>query len=361
MRKSNFKNILFASASPIDKEQPRSGKEFELLNRCLKEHDSSGTYNLQPLFELNTRNLFEAVGKYQPEIVHFSTHGTWDGNMVMEKEGDRTTNHTPSNLLGDFFGHNKKVIDCVFLNYCYSIEQAQEISKYINYVVAMSSKISSDIAIYYSYFFYSKYLLERDFITSFSYAQTYIKMEDQAKNHIPMLYLNGKVLKEEELNKLVRITFDAQREREHFFTVKEQLKKEILEKEKDIEAAFPSSPHGVFLIFLWDKRYALSLKAARLTLKSNEWFTEDHHCLKLEIAHIIKIIHQAVLDDSKQSLASFAIRGDYQEIHYHNCLDNVTNAILHYEKVFNLPPKSVATYIDYITFLQKEMVTQEVI
>ena len=95
--------------------------------------------------------------------------------------------------LSEFFQILGKDIPLVFLNACYSEEQAKAISKHVNYVIGMSRAISDEAAIKFSVSFYSSLGFGKSVEDSFRLAKVDLKFESIPEEATPKLLVNNSV------------------------------------------------------------------------------------------------------------------------------------------------------------------------
>ncbi len=89
----------------------------------------------------------------QPQIVHFSGHGTSEGALCLEnKIGERHLIHPDA--LSALFEQFANQVNCVLLNACYSDLQAEAIAEHINCVIGMNKAIGDKAAIAFALGFY---------------------------------------------------------------------------------------------------------------------------------------------------------------------------------------------------------------
>ena len=92
---------------------------------------------------------------HKPQIVHFSGHGSKTSELIFKNEKG-VEEAVPSDALSELFKILGKDIHLVFLNGCYSQEQAEAIAKHVDCVIGMPrSVISEDGAIQFAKSFYS--------------------------------------------------------------------------------------------------------------------------------------------------------------------------------------------------------------
>jgi hypothetical protein len=162
--------VLFVSSNPRETDQLKLNLEF---NRIRSSIDSikGGNIRLEPAFDIQINDLKGMILKYDPQIVHFSGHGSPIGELVMTgPKGE--INPIPPERLSKYFELLKENISLVFLNLCYSEEQAKAISKHIDLVIGMNDSIPDDIAINFALNFYSSLWYERNSVkTAFELAK----------------------------------------------------------------------------------------------------------------------------------------------------------------------------------------------
>jgi GUN4-like/Effector-associated domain 1 len=112
-------------------------------------------------FEIKVRTVItpqdirRVVSEEHPFIVHFYTHGTEDGNLVL-KDNQGNDKLVSRAVLADLFKLYANSIKCVLLNLPYSFQSAKSISQHINYVISLEQSIQENAAIIFVEVFYNK-------------------------------------------------------------------------------------------------------------------------------------------------------------------------------------------------------------
>jgi hypothetical protein len=146
--------ILFISADPKDASHLRLGKEFSGIQDQLKSAKFRDRFKLEiPQLSVNTVSITQAFLDIKPHIVHFSGHGTSDGELCFEDQSGNIQYVEP-NALEALFEQFSGKINCVILNACYSDIQAKAIANHIKYVIGMRNAIDDEAAIAFSTGFY---------------------------------------------------------------------------------------------------------------------------------------------------------------------------------------------------------------
>ena len=146
--------ILFLSANPANTAQ------LELVNECNKISDElqyaagKKIFKLEQRHDISLHDLRKQILNYNPQIVHFSGHGSQRSALIFKSDkGDVEV--VPSDALSEFFERVSKDISLVFLNACYSEDQAKAISQHVDFVIGMSRTISDEASIAFATSFYS--------------------------------------------------------------------------------------------------------------------------------------------------------------------------------------------------------------
>jgi hypothetical protein len=90
----------------------------------------------------------------QPQIVHFCGHGAGQDGIVLNDEMGQPALISADALGSMFKLFATKGVDCVFLNACYSLVQAEAISQHVNYVIGMNSTVGDKAAVAFAVAFY---------------------------------------------------------------------------------------------------------------------------------------------------------------------------------------------------------------
>lgn len=147
-----MKTILVLSANP------EGTDVLDLAQEALDIRSALDRSKLQTEFKLENRSAVQwkdfrrAIEEFQPEIVHFSGHGTGKkGILVLDQDGQiRAVSADALTRMFKLF----PCVECVVLNACYSEEQAIEIHRHVPYVVGMSLSIGDRAAIEFAEAFY---------------------------------------------------------------------------------------------------------------------------------------------------------------------------------------------------------------
>ncbi|MGB3654114.1 MAG: AAA-like domain-containing protein [Rivularia sp. (in: cyanobacteria)] len=151
--KNQTRRILLLSANPKGTSLLRLNEEMREIEEGLKRAKKRDEYSISVAQAVRYRDIHRAILEYEPQIIHFSGHGSGEDGLALEDESGEIKLVNAETLAGLFRLFSNQV-ECVVLNACYSQYQANEISQYINYVVGMSQAIGDKAAIEFAVGFY---------------------------------------------------------------------------------------------------------------------------------------------------------------------------------------------------------------
>jgi hypothetical protein len=177
--------ILFLTSNPSDTSKLRIDKEARDIEEGLRRSSKRDSFEFEIRLATRARDLSRAILDENPQILHFSGHGTTEGIVLEDENG--TSKMVTTEAIGSLFSLFGNTIKCVILNSCYSENQATEISKHIPFVIGMAKAVPDDTAISFATSFYDAIGAGRDIEFAFRFAVTNINLEGLNGNEIPVL------------------------------------------------------------------------------------------------------------------------------------------------------------------------------
>ncbi|MCG8605316.1 CHAT domain-containing protein, partial [bacterium] len=175
--------ILFLAANPFDTNRLRLDKEIRSIDQALRKTRFRNQFKLEQQWALHVRDLQAHLLRYEPDIVHFSGHGSRSNELILENEvGNSQPVSGPS--LSRLFSVLKDNVRCVVLNACFTEIQAKAIAKHIDCVIGMSREISDSAAIDFATSFYQALGYGRDVKTAFELACSELDLEKFEKREV---------------------------------------------------------------------------------------------------------------------------------------------------------------------------------
>lgn len=204
--------ILFLAANPTDTGRLRLDEEQREIGESLRRAKKRDSFLLETRTALRSRDMQRALLDNEPQIVHFSGHGTdvdspstttfidntrgltWKDNKIKEFSGgiilensNGKAQQVSSRTLSSLFKKFSDTVQCVLLNSCYSQNQAEAIAKHIPFVIGMKTALPDTTALAFSAGFYDALGAGRDIKTAFEMAIDAVKLAGVGGDDIPIL------------------------------------------------------------------------------------------------------------------------------------------------------------------------------
>lgn len=157
--------VLLFSADPKVNHPLNLDQEFRRIKKVYESSTYREQFNIEQFPAATYDDLSRAISQFKDMslIIHFCGHGLGEEGLVFVNDnGEKELIN--SDRLSDLFriSHDyDRNIFCVVLNACYAELQAKAISKYVKYVIGMSSEIKDIHATSFSEKFYQS-LFEKD-------------------------------------------------------------------------------------------------------------------------------------------------------------------------------------------------------
>jgi CHAT domain len=145
--------ILILAANPKGTTLLRLDEEVREIDAGLQRAKNRDRFVLEQKWAVRPRDIQRAMLDINPQIIHFSGHGTGDEGLVFEDETG-LAKLVDGEALAGLFQLFAEQIECVVLNGCYSEIQANAIAQHINYVIGMKKAIGDRSAIEFAVGFY---------------------------------------------------------------------------------------------------------------------------------------------------------------------------------------------------------------
>lgn len=183
--KSTIK-ILFLSSNPLDTNPLRLDLEMRDIENELIRSKFRDRFEFIKFSAVRIHDLQDALLNHSPNFVHFSGHGKNEGIALLENKTD-TTQIVQSQPLANLFKLFSNDIACVFLNSCYSYDQARLIRTYIPNVIGMNRAVPDNTAIEFAKAFYKGIGAGREISFSFELAKNSIALNNILGSDIPVI------------------------------------------------------------------------------------------------------------------------------------------------------------------------------
>jgi hypothetical protein len=178
--------ILFLAANPIDTERLRLDEEIRSIDEAVQKARFRDLFDIEQQWAVKVGDLQDFLLRYEPDVIHFSGHGSAVGEIVLE---DDSGNARPvsAKALSNLFRLFKDKISVVVFNACYSKPQAKAIAKHIPCVIGMSASIGDKAAIRFAAAFYQAIGYRQSVQQAFDLGCNQIELENLEEQDTPVL------------------------------------------------------------------------------------------------------------------------------------------------------------------------------
>ncbi|QHG16615.1 CHAT domain-containing protein [Nostoc sp. ATCC 53789] len=179
--------ILFLAADPSNATRLRLGQELRDIREKLQLAKERDRFILDSRESVRPGDISQAIFDVEPQIVHFSGHGTSTGELCFE---DLLGEYQPvqPDALAALFELVADQINCVVLNACYSEAQAKAIAEHISFVIGMNKEIGDQAAIAFAVGFYKALAARRTIDRAYKFGCVEIRLQGIAEHLTPVLY-----------------------------------------------------------------------------------------------------------------------------------------------------------------------------
>jgi predicted NACHT family NTPase len=178
--------ILILASSPVDMARTQVYPEVREIQNALRQSQKPHQFKVEQISAVRASDLRQALLDFNPQIVHFCGHGSGDEGLVLEDENGYSkliSTEALASLFKEFAEH----IECVILNACYSQVQAEEIVKYIDYVIGMREAIGENAAIEFAKGFYQALGAGKSIESAYEFGRNAIQSENIPEHLTPTL------------------------------------------------------------------------------------------------------------------------------------------------------------------------------
>ncbi len=137
--------VLFLAANPTNTTRLAIDEELRDILARVQAAEYRDAFEMIVALAVRPDDVEQALLQHKPVIVHFSGHGSDLRGLVFQGDAAGEAKFVSANAIGDLFKLLKKNVRMVFLNACYSEEQANAIVREIDFVVGMRDAIG-DVA-----------------------------------------------------------------------------------------------------------------------------------------------------------------------------------------------------------------------
>ncbi|MBZ0205798.1 MAG: CHAT domain-containing protein [Flavobacteriales bacterium] len=179
--------VLFVAANPLDQEQLRLDEEARAIQEMIRKAKHRDSVEFRSHWAARPPDILQAVNEHDPSIVHFSGHGSEEGEMVMQGN-DGESKLVTKEAMAFALATCSENIKLVFFNTCYSKAQAEAVVKHIPAAIGMNTSIGDVAARIFSSQFYSAIGFGHSVKKAFDQAKAALMLEGIPEEDVPELF-----------------------------------------------------------------------------------------------------------------------------------------------------------------------------
>ena len=180
--------ILILTANAVTTERLALDEEVrDITDRVTK---SAGRDKMEIFSRWAVRplDILQAINEIQPEIVHFSGHGTADGKLLFAGEDGQAKPVSKETMVSAITAASEKA-RLFFFNACFSAAEAKAIVADIEAAIGMRTEIGDAAARVFAAQFYSALGFGKSVKAAFAQAKAALLLEGIAEEDTPLLYV----------------------------------------------------------------------------------------------------------------------------------------------------------------------------
>lgn len=194
-------NILFIASNPDiiytdeygqEREHQKLSldKEARDISEAIQKSPARDSINLVTKWATRTDDLFQYVNEVNPTVIHFTGHGTEDGELVFHDKNDNPKLVSIDAIVQMINTLTDDLRLVVFSN-CYSSSLAEEVSAQVEATIGMNTSVGEDAATIFATQLYSSIGFGLSLDKSFKQAIAKLRVEGISKDEasIPELYV----------------------------------------------------------------------------------------------------------------------------------------------------------------------------
>lgn len=184
-------NVLFLAANPSSTSRLAIDEEIRAIEQKVRAAEYRDALVFQTAWAVQPDDLLQLLNQYRPQVVHFSGHGSREGLYLAGGNGQ--VKLVSTSALQALFATLKDAIRLIFLNACYSREQAQALVNTIGCVIGMKASIGDRAATAFASSFYRAIGFGRSVQEAFEQGIASLMLEGIPQEDIPDLLVKDGV------------------------------------------------------------------------------------------------------------------------------------------------------------------------
>lgn len=147
--------VLLITANPADTSRLAIGEEHREIIRRLRVSDLREAFEVQPAPQIRLDEVAAELQRVKPAVVHFSGHGSTDGELLLVGATGAAEPADPDALAKIFEVLSRETpVRCVVLHACFSDALAARLTPFVDCVIGVPAALKDTLAISFAGAFY---------------------------------------------------------------------------------------------------------------------------------------------------------------------------------------------------------------
>lgn len=179
--------VLFFATNPKGTSQLRLDEEARSIQEMIRKSKHRDSISFETRWAVRPLDILQAINEINPDIIHFSGHGSDTGELVLENTDGSAKLVTKEAITQTIMASSDK-IHLIFFNACFSYEQAYEVVNHVDVAIGMTNSISDEAACSFAAQFYSSLGFGLSVKKAFEQAKGVMMLESPNESNTPILY-----------------------------------------------------------------------------------------------------------------------------------------------------------------------------
>ena len=145
--------VLVFAANPLDQDQLRLDEEVRAITEKIRMSKYRDRVELVSVWAVRTTDLFQALNEHEPDVIHFSGHGSHYDEILFQDEFGNSrfvSKEGLTELIAATAGHIRLIV----FNTCFSRNQAEAVVKHVEAAIGVGASMGDDAARFFAAAFY---------------------------------------------------------------------------------------------------------------------------------------------------------------------------------------------------------------
>lgn len=179
--------VLFA-ANPDGTSMLALDQEVREITEKIRASALRSRVRFEPKWAVRPDDLLQTLNEIRPHIVHFSGHGSSNGNLVLHGAGEQPKEVTPD-ALAFLFRTMKDNVRLVLINACHGDILAKAVTQHVDCAIGVPNPISDETAQIFAASFYRALGFGRTVSNAFEQGLTALSLEGISEGEMPKLFV----------------------------------------------------------------------------------------------------------------------------------------------------------------------------